>query len=329
MGKKSKKGAAAKAKAGVGDDVAAVTAAAGVKKLKCIRCCGNIKDAAKAVACPGCYQLFCWRCEKKNFEECPNGSACICPAWRCSACFTGAIFRATVEDTEKKTMISVPPQKQLALFHYLRDSGKIPVTAEATPFQMCGAKDCLTQQMECYRCLADTAVPTRLVQCAVCQRIRCHQCKDAGQAKSQIPDEIFALLEGGANITVDNVAEAALSVKTCSSDAWAACVGCKAHFCIGCLDDESARLFVMSMVSMTRTYSGGVPGNTFKCGHCYWSSKPCTNPNCPNKVGIPTKRCGDCHLDRYCSVECQVAAYPGHVARCQRIHARRAAAGKV
>ena len=60
----------------------------------------------------------------------------------------------------------------------------------------------------------------------------------------------------------------------------------------------------------------------------YWSTKPCTNPTCPNEVGVPTKRCGGCHLDRYCSVECQAAAYPDHVARCLKIQAKRAFAGK-
>ena len=38
-----------------------------------------------------------------------------------------------------------------------------------------------------------------------------------------------------------------------------------------------------------------------------------------------TKRCGGCHLDRYCSVECQTAMYPDHVGRCKRIQNKRAA----
>ena len=54
----------------------------------------------------------------------------------------------------------------------------------------------------------------------------------------------------------------------------------------------------------------------------------CTNLNCPNAIGVSTKRCSGCHLDRYCSVECQAAAYPAHEAWCKQIQAKRAAAGE-
>ena len=63
----------------------------------------------------------------------------------------------------------------------------------------------------------------------------------------------------------------------------------------------------------------------YRCSRCYWSTKPCTNPSCPNEVGVPTKRCGGCHIDRYCSIKCQLAAYPTHVKRCQKIQEKRAA----
>ena len=101
MGKKSKKqGGGAKSKnAAAGsstaaqDGTAAVTTGhnsgsilTGGKKRKCFRCFGNIKDLAKARACPGCSDLFCWRCEKKAFKECPNGDHCVYPIRRCGNC---------------------------------------------------------------------------------------------------------------------------------------------------------------------------------------------------------------------------------------------------
>jgi len=115
-----------------------------------------------------------------------------------------------------------------------------------------------------------------------------------------------------------------------NADKYAYCSHCNLYTCYHCLDYRSARPlaeFVLGAIGDPTKTSKDVP--PFVCTHCYWSSKPCTNPNCPNEVGVPTKRCGGCHLDRYCSVECQAAMYPDHVARCQRIQARRAAAGKV
>ena len=50
----------------------------------------------------------------------------------------------------------------------------------------------------------------------------------------------------------------------------------------------------------------------------YLSVKICTNYTCPNEVGkVKTFRCGDCRKSRYCSVECQAAAYPDHKQICQ------------
>lgn len=95
MGKKSKKKSAGPNKAAVaGPSAANLDAAAaaarnngggiltGGKKLKCVRCYGNIKDLEKAHQCPGCSNLHCWRCERKCFEECPSGSDCMQPLRR-------------------------------------------------------------------------------------------------------------------------------------------------------------------------------------------------------------------------------------------------------
>jgi hypothetical protein len=123
---------------------------------------------------------------------------------------------------------------------------------------------------------------------------------------------------------------AAERLRKFSPDKYYKCHECNELSCFSCLDDRSIGMCSSLSVAVMQKEISTIEGRALsKCTRCYWSSKPCTNPNCPNKVGIPTKRCGDCHLDRYCSVECQVAAHPGHVARCQRIQARRAAAGKV
>lgn len=110
MGKKSKAkqgAAAAKARAkGAGlaaASVAAVTGAAnggavGIKKLKCVRCLALLKDLTKAHACPGCSLLYCWRCEKKAFGECPNGEACAHPIRRCFNCATGVTVVSALEE---------------------------------------------------------------------------------------------------------------------------------------------------------------------------------------------------------------------------------------
>ena len=45
----------------------------GSKKQRCVGCLASLRDLAKAHQCPGCSLLYCWRCEKKTFEECPNG----------------------------------------------------------------------------------------------------------------------------------------------------------------------------------------------------------------------------------------------------------------
>ena len=107
MGKKSKKTAGrAKAKAGGSSAASAATSsaasadsavlaiggksnAAGSKRLKCVRCSASLKDPAKAHQCPGCAQLYCWRCEQKRFRECLNGKGCVNPLRRCKDCTEG------------------------------------------------------------------------------------------------------------------------------------------------------------------------------------------------------------------------------------------------
>jgi len=206
------------------------------------------------------------------------------------------------------------------------------LTTEAVPFQKCGGKGCSAE--ECYRCLSDAA-DRRLLQCAVCHRVRCRPCKDAVNVPGTVPAEIVAALRAGpAAIGADQISRAAESLRGASPENWVTCGECHSWYCYGCLDDGSARSLTLGLLDALRKrqLDDAVSlTNDFQCSSCYWSAKPCTNPSCPNenKVGIPTKRCGGCHIDRYCSVECQAAAYPAHLERCQKIQAKRAAAGKL
>ena len=109
----------------------------------------------------------------------------------------------------------------------------------------------------------------------------------------------------------------------------AVCRRCSVSYCFQCLDDRFARNVANAFLSGIALAKDGILGPThYLCPSCYWAAKPCSNPTCPNEVGVPTKRCGGCHLDRYCSVECQAAAYPAHVGRCQKIQEKRTTAGK-
>ena len=54
-------------------------------KQRCIECWALLKEG-KGTSCPGCSLIFCWRCEKKYFEECPNGDECVHKVRRCFKC---------------------------------------------------------------------------------------------------------------------------------------------------------------------------------------------------------------------------------------------------
>mmetsp|Transcript_7407 Transcript_7407/g.20564 ORF Transcript_7407/g.20564 Transcript_7407/m.20564 type:complete len:377 (-) Transcript_7407:152-1282(-) len=349
MGKKSKKGGAkAKAKAGISSSASAassgcatasdttgtsiVTATTGNKKEKCVRCFGNLKDLAKAHQCPGCSHLFCWRCEKKVFEECPNGSRCVVPSRRCTGCSMGGCLDTLIDVHERRTGSTVPSEMRLPLFgEYLAGRGDFDLlgaTIDGYPFQQCGGRGCSTT--ECYRCLTDTA-DRRLVQCAVCHRVRCLPCTDVDIVQGEVPTEFEVAWAGPAAIAADQISRAADALRRDTPEHWAKCGECDSWYCFGCLDDGSARSLALALFAYIRQLQlddASSDTNDFQCSRCYWSAKPCTNPTCPNenKVGIPTKRCGGCHIDRYCSVECQAAAYPAHVERCQKIQSKRTAA---
>ena len=112
MGKKSK-ASRAKAKAGAGDGSSGPKGGGGSgggaaggamvtsnKKQNCVRCFGTVK-ADKGTACPGCSLLYCWRCEKKSFTACPNGTECVHPIRRCQLCVVGATIFRVLEEKEE------------------------------------------------------------------------------------------------------------------------------------------------------------------------------------------------------------------------------------
>ena len=205
-----------------------------------------------------------------------------------------------------------------------RSSTKPNLSPEAIPFRCCEEPGC--RQVECYRCVMDLT-DTRLARCVVCERIRCIPCLDmlldeAG-AISEIRDTAVAAVFSGRNyFTEEEIKAVGEAVRAKAPRILAKCDECKLWRCFGCLDERDMNFWAaIALYDRLGSLANGVnsPKDSFRCTTCYWKSKPCTNPSCPNEVGVPTKRCGGCHIDRYCSVECQAAAYPGHVARCEKI----------
>ena len=360
MGKKSKqKRNAAKAKSGASGAVAPAAASelgiaggsggsGGIgKKARCVSCLALVKEASKGHACPGCSELYCWRCEKKQFFECPNGKLCVLPLKRCHGCISGftknkelrAIGEQPVElDDGREHFSFTPGTRHRILFDDIikkRDD----LTMESFPFVRCGSVGCCADDetaVECIRCV-QAPVAKRLSCCSVCGILRCGECVNSlkepmTRAAHQLNSGM--LLKGNPEISVEDLV-AFRNKLVAYPDGMITCKTCIRETCVHCLDlSEMKRLAELLTVKATeagfeRRYDDYVSNSHFQCSGCYWSAKPCTNPTCPNDVGIPTKRCGRCHLDRYCSVECQAAAYPDHIGRCQKIQAKRAAeAGK-
>ena len=115
--------------------------------------------------------------------------------------------------------------------------------------------------------------------------------------------------EGPTNCLITLLVIHAMMTQCChclgEEDIFFRCFKCYTSYCAQCADDTWC----------PRCDLGN--GNT--CMPCYWSSKPCTNPDCPNDVGVPTKRCGGCRRSRYCSKECQIAMWPEHKETCMGV----------
>eukprot|EP00562_Extubocellulus_spinifer_P001153 CAMPEP_0178476850 /NCGR_PEP_ID=MMETSP0696-20121128/3835_1 /TAXON_ID=265572 /ORGANISM="Extubocellulus spinifer, Strain CCMP396" /LENGTH=245 /DNA_ID=CAMNT_0020104157 /DNA_START=222 /DNA_END=959 /DNA_ORIENTATION=+ len=124
-----------------------------------------------------------------------------------------------------------------------------------------------------------------------CDCCRCQLCVDESEAKARRTDGVPHYL-------------------TCDS-----CHTTKCYHCGGA-EDYFFRCFkCYTSYWLPRLHLG----NGKACMPCYWSSKPCTNPDCPNEAGVPTKRCGGCRRSRYCSKECQIAMWPEHKKTCMGV----------
>ena len=344
MGKKSKKNAA-KTEAGppsslanaeeAGAEVAArsgsangiLTSGSGSsKKQRCITCRVLLKDLTKAHECHGCHQLtgglFCWRCERKYFVECPNGSACAHPVKRCHGCSHGVTAKSIsmkYVDQEGNSHWVKGDDSDLFLRVCEREHSKCNM--DSIPLQQCGADGCSVQ--ECYRCLAAPDLH-QLNSCSICSLVRCYNCMHKKYVSSnEITKEMMRMSDSNTPLSKFDFAEVAEMIRNADPESIGKCEDCGVSFCFSCMDNRSLQIVSRCFVDAVRNGEDGC--ELFRCSQCYWSSKPCTNPNCPNEVGIPTKRCGGCHLGRYCSVECQAAAYPEHMRRCHKIQAKRAA----
>ena len=137
MGKKSKKnaakpkGSASSASGEVGGGgiqgetslAAIATSGSNKKKLKCVRCFGNIKDTTKAHACPGCSLLCCWRCEKKCFFGCPNDASCATPMRRCWNCIESKTLQSSLNKAGhhfRAEQLSAPNARR-EIYHKITD----------------------------------------------------------------------------------------------------------------------------------------------------------------------------------------------------------------
>ena len=322
MGKKSKKnGGGAKAKnAAAGSSTMIAAAAGGIggsvqtsggKKLKCVRCFGNIKDVAKAHQCPGCSDLFCWRCEKKAFKECPNGENCVYPIRRCADCAHALRYMSVANNcADKKEFFD-------SLEALIRSDERL--STESTPFRFCSGPDCHVS--ECHRCCIALRISTRLQCCVLCRKTQCRKCGHSPDADTIIAlRRVLDRKQQCFGFDNDDKAEVLQVMRT--SELFAKCQRCKQSFCLQCVDERFGRTIASDLLYRT-AFGGEFLIREGICSFCYWSTKPCTNPNCPKEVGVPTKRCGGCHVDRYCSVECQVAMYPYHAVRCKKIQEKR------
>mmetsp|Transcript_3881 Transcript_3881/g.7611 ORF Transcript_3881/g.7611 Transcript_3881/m.7611 type:complete len:369 (+) Transcript_3881:248-1354(+) len=299
MGKKSKRKAAARPSAGM-------TSSSAIQK--CANCLSSIKDVpSKGRQCPGCSVLYCWRCERKYFAACANGSDCISPLRRCQGCACGGTFRnvlrekCTAEEREDGTFLVTDSSSLEYFAEFVRTDDKL--TVHADPFVWCGASGCHAH--ECMLCLSDP-VPRTLVACSRCKKTRCRDCAFAFRDLPSVrPVLSEAIVEGSWERLWRTAPDGFWKCAVCGDDCCADCIGSSglkgsAGFILD--DDGNAR---------------------YKCSRCYFAAKPCTNPTCPHEVGVPTKRCGDCRRARYCSKECQRAAYPAHQRECKAEAERR------
>ena len=325
MGKKSKgKNLKCKASAASGPGG---SAGSSNKAQKCTQCCATVK--ANGQRCPGCSDLYCWRCEKKYFDSCPNGSCCVHPLRRCIYCLYGQTMQNTLATDglidgsdlvdEGGGKLRLPAGSFKALKACIERSDEL--SDGAIPLQVCQKPGC--RASACFWCFHDTNIDS-LGYCSLCKIQRCKGCyfsttQMSGAWKATCM-YAASVQNDEVDVTSSKLRELAEDVCSATPDGMLTCRTCEEIFCYECAG-------IQGLVSLVKCVvlddAKGV-----KCQRCYWSAKPCSNPTCRNEAGVPTKRCGDCRVARYCSKECQKAAYIGHVNKCRKIQEKRAARGQ-
>ena len=327
MGKKSKSKARSKASAFKTPDGSAGGTCRPTQKLqKCTRCLANIKDLSRGQQCPGCSHFYCWRCEKKYFRYCPNGGDCVHPLRRCLSCANtttmvnalDAAGTALPEPASDGRVCGIAALASWLAFRKVVDQSET-LSIDAVPFLGCGKKGC--NSMECVRCVSVPEMKC-LLWCSGCPTIRCIHCNVASLKSSPFGSLIYEACgdpEKRIQFDPSETAKRAEEMLHSSPDSFWQCGACKCLYCFRCIGVRG-----LSAIIGHNLMKGENPAS-FKCNKCYWSAKPCNNPKCPNEVGIPTKRCGDCRSARYCSKECQKVAYPEHIDTCEKVQKKRAA----
>ena len=329
MGKKSKARASKPAGAAQAGASATTTVISGGnnKKQRCFSCLALLKDLAKAHQCPGCSDLYCWRCEKKSFEDCPNSELCVQPTKRCGCCIDGnfkfEVYMAACPYVDKEGK-PFPKESYSDVFRQLCENESTYPNLDTMPLQQCRGDGCTVQ--ECYRCFAAPDV-RKLNSCSVCSLVRCSECiKMRPSEWGSDALEYFVGLAGlGVPFTESDISTTAAVLRKAEPETIGTCKDCGIGYCLSCMDDSN--LLRCTLNGLYGVMNGMDKTKQFQCYGCYWSAKPCINPNCPNEDGTPTKRCGGCHIDRYCSIECQAEMYPEHMAKCKKIQAKRLASG--
>mmetsp|Transcript_241 Transcript_241/g.530 ORF Transcript_241/g.530 Transcript_241/m.530 type:complete len:303 (+) Transcript_241:120-1028(+) len=261
----------------------------GGKLPRCAKCASFVRTNGQT--CPGCTRIFCRRCSG-HFGRCLRLD-CPSPTMRCPDCLGGA----TVEKMMKRGDIpndTLPPDgmiRETDVAFLLPPSTLatiMRVAPDAAPMSECGNEGCI--HAVCQLCRGGLPSRDPMYTCKACRHESCRACVLSVSAFEERHDE-------GRRIR---------------SDAFLRCTKCFICFCGDCGDSAGLRWHVT-----------GRSGPDQMCTRCYWTTKPCTNPDCPNKAGVPTKRCGDCRRARYCSKECQIAMWPEHKLECSRLRAEK------
>ena len=243
----------------------------------------------KKARCTSCF------CIIKRGESCISCDAAFC--WRCEAkyfvaCPNGeaclAPMRRCSACVEGRSLRRIGEQLEL----------------NSRPFVACDPLLERCQTRECAFCFDSNK--RQISHCVKCGKHKCRKCTASLAHDMAILENYQQKLEQGEEGDKDAMLEAMTNF---AENIMSQCKSCGDVYCPSCI----------TVKEMCSSEDGG-----FECSKCYFSRKPCTNPNCPQELGVPTKRCGACHIDRYCSVDCQAAMYPTHVGRCQKIQEKRA-----